>query len=116
MDSILTSIKKMLGIEEEYTHFDDDIMIHVNSALMVLNQLGIGPDGGFDIADKTSLWSDYIGTDTNLQGIKTYIFLKVRLIFDPPSSAFLVEIFERHIKELEWRLMVQKESITEPVV
>lgn len=111
MDSILTSVKKMLGIEELYTHFDADIIFHVNSALMVLNQLGIGPDGGFSVVDATNTWSDFLGTDTNLEAIKSYILLKVRLIFDPPSSAFVVEVFERQIKELEWRLVVQKESV-----
>lgn len=116
MDSILTSIKKMLGIEEEYTQFDIDIIIHVNSALMVLSQLGIGPNGGFSIADETSIWTEYTGTDTNLQAIKTYVLLKVRLVFDPPASAFIADIFEKQIKEIEWRLMVQKETPAEPVV
>lgn len=101
--SILTSIKKLLGVEEEYTHFDSDIIIHINSAFMNLNQIGVGPTSGFRIQDATSEWSDFIER-TDLEGVKTYIYLKVRLIFDPPQMGYLVDAIKDQIKELEWRL------------
>jgi hypothetical protein len=112
MDSILTSIKKLLGIEEKYTQFDQDIIIHINSALMALNQLGIGPTAGFTITDDTAIWSDVLGESINLEAIKSYIYMKVRLIFDPPTSSFVLDAIDNQIKELEWRLIVQVEGGT----
>lgn len=106
MNSILTTIKKLLGIEEEYTHFDSDIIVYINSAFTRLKQLGVGPENGFSITDPTTLWSDYIGEDTTFGDIQSYIYLKVRLIFDPPTSSFAVEAIERQIKELEWCISV----------
>jgi hypothetical protein len=106
-NSILTSIKKLLGIDETYTHFDSDVTIHINSAFMNLNQLGVGPSTGFRISDKEALWEDFIDERTDLEGVKTYIYLKTRLIFDPPQTGFLVEAIKDQIKELEWRLNVQ---------
>ena len=105
-ESILTSIKKLLGIEEDYTIFDTDIIIHINSVFSVLHQLGLGPEGGFVISDDTMNWSDYIGNSNNLFMVKTYVYLKVKLVFDPPSSVGATEAIEREIKELEWRLNV----------
>lgn len=111
MDSILTLTKKLLGIEEDYTHFDTDIIVHINSAFMALNQLGVGPAEGFLIKDKTALWSDYLGVDSKkLEGVKTYIYTKVRLIFDPPATASVLEAMERQIQELEWRLNIETEG------
>ena len=110
MESILTSIKKMLGIAEEYTQFDADIIIHINSVFMVLNQLGVGPKEGFYIEDKTMYWEDYIDDPTQLQAVKTYIYQKVRLIFDPPTSSAHTLALENSIKEFEWRLNVAAES------
>lgn len=111
MESILTSIKKLLGISEEYTHFDDDIIMHLNSVFMVLTQIGVGPPEGFIIEDDTTYWEDYISDATRLQAIKTYIYLKVKLMFDPSSlgSATLAS-YERQIQELEWRLNVMAET------
>ena len=106
MESILTSIKKLLGISEEYTHFDDDIIIHINSVFMILNQLGVGPEEGFFIEDDSAYWEDYISNTTQLQAIKTYIYLKVKLMFDPPSSSVMMESTKQLINELEWRLNV----------
>lgn len=105
-ESILTSIKKLLGIEEDYTIFDTDIIIHINSVFSILHQLGLGPKGGFVISDDTTNWSDYIGDNNNLFMVKTYVYLKVKLVFDPPTSAGAIEAIEREIKELEWRLNV----------
>lgn len=111
MESILTSIKKMLGIAENYTQFDTDIIIHINSVFMVLTQLGVGPSTGFYIEDDSAEWVDFIPDLTKLQAVKTYIYLKVRLLFDPSSlgSATLAS-YERQIQELEWRLNVLAES------
>lgn len=110
MDSILTSIKKLLGIEEEYTQFDTDITIYINSSLMVLNQIGIGPKCGFNIQDKMSTWRDFVGERIDIEAIKSYVYLSVRLIFDPPQNSFLVDAINKQINELLWRLNVQVET------
>ena len=109
-DSILTSIKKLLGITEEYEHFDQDIIIHINSVFMILNQLGVGPSNGFSITDKTAAWSDFISEGANLESVKSYIYLKVRLLFDPPTTSAVMESMNRMISELEFRLNVSAES------
>lgn len=112
MESILTSIKKMLGVTEEYTHFDADIIMHINSVFMILNQIGIGPDGGFAIEDKTKLWSEYIPEEDSLkiEAVKSYVYFKVRLMFDPPLSSAVMDATNRMIDELEWRLNLYAES------
>ena len=109
-DSILTSIKKLLGITEEYEHFDQDIIIHINSVFMILNQLGVGPSNGFSITDKTAVWSDFLSDETGIESVKSYIYLKVRLLFDPPTSSAVMESMNRMICELEFRLNVSAES------
>ena len=109
-DSILTSIKKLLGITEEYEHFDQDIIIHINSVFMILNQLGVGPSNGFSITDKTAVWSDFISEGANLESVKSYIYLKVRLLFDPPTTSAVMESMNRMISELEFRHNVSAES------
>ena len=108
MESILTSIKKMLGIDEEYTHFDDDVIMHINSVLMILTQLGVGPAEGFMIEDDTSTWVDFIpeANAAQLHAVKSYIYMKVKLIFDPPLSSAVIESMNRQIAEFEWRLNV----------
>lgn len=114
MDSILTSVKLMLGIQEEYTYFDPVITTHINSVLMILTQLGVGPEGGYVISDDTALWTDFIpnATLTKLEAVKSYVHLKVRLLFDPPISSSALESTERLINELEWRLNVAAETPT----
>ena len=104
MDSILTSIKKLLGITDEYVQFDDDIIIHINTIISILTQVGVGSDLGFYIIDKTAKWSDWLTDMTLLQPVKTYIHLRVRLIFDPPTNSTVTKSYEQTIKELEWRL------------
>lgn len=106
MDSILQSIKKLLGISEEYTVFDQDLIIHINTAFNVLHQLGVGPTDGFMIYDESDSWDDYISS-VNLMMIKSYVYLKVKLLFDPPSSGILVDSTNRMISELEWRILVE---------
>ena len=109
-ESILTSIKKLLGITEDYEDFDQDIIMHINSVMMVLNQIGVGPTNCFSIKDKTSTWSDFLSDETNLESVKTYIYLKVRLLFDPPSNSQVLESINRIANEFEWRLNVAAES------
>ncbi len=104
MESILTSIKKMLGILEEYEHFDTDIIIHINSVLSILTQLGIGPPEGFSIKDKEAVWTDFIPDNPCLESVKSYVYLKVKLLFDPPLSSSVTESTNRLISELEWRI------------
>ena len=108
MESILTSIKKMLGIDEAYTHFDADIIMHINSVLMILTQLGVGPEEGFVIEDDTSTWINFIpeANAAQLHAVKTYIYMKVKLMFDPPLSSAVIESMSRQIAEFEWRLNV----------
>ena len=109
MDSILTSIKKLLGIAEEYTQFDVDIIKHINTVFMILTQMGVGPSKGFRISDKTAIWSDYIPDGQNLDSVKSYIHLKVKLLFDPPLSSSVMECMKQLISELEWRLYTESE-------
>lgn len=104
--SILTSIKKILGVAEDYTEFDEDIITHINSVFLNLTQLGVGPEEGFMIEDDTSVWEDFINDSIQLQAVKTYMYLKVKLLFDPPLSSSVTESFTRMIAELEWRLNV----------
>lgn len=104
--SILTSIKKMLGVAEDYTEFDEDIITHINSVFLSLTQLGVGPKEGFMIEDNTAVWEDFIDDSIRLQAVKTYMYLKVKLLFDPPLSSSVTESFTRMIAELEWRLNV----------
>lgn len=110
MDSILTSIKKMLGITEEYEHFDADLIMHINSVFMVLHQLGVGPSKGFRIIDSYSTWDEFITDEENLEAVKTYMHLKVKLLFDPPQSSSVMDCMKQMINELEWRINVQSES------
>jgi len=107
MESILTSIKKILGIYEEDTSFDIDIIMHINTVIMILRQMGIGPSEGFSVQDSYDTWDDYLSDISLIESVKTYIALKVRLIFDPPASSAIIEAMNRTISELEWRLNVQ---------
>ena len=106
-ESILTSIKKLLGITEDYDHFDQDIIMHINAAFMVLNQLGVGPETCFYIEDDTSEWEDFLDGAQNIEAVKTYIYLKVRLLFDPPANSTITKSIEDAISECEFRLPVQ---------
>jgi hypothetical protein len=110
-ESILTSIKKLLGITEDYTHFDNDIIIHINSVFSILTQLGVGPSEGFSINDNSAIWADFISDENKLQTVKSYIYLRVKLLFDPPSSSALLEATNRTINEFEWRLNVAAETM-----
>ena len=110
MDSILTSVKKIIGISEEDESFDTDLIIHINSVLMILNQLGVGPEDGFSITDKSAVWTDVIGDNKLIEATKTFVGLKVRLIFDPPTSSAVLDSINKTISELEWRINVMVEN------
>lgn len=111
MDSILTSVKKVLGIAEDYTHFDADLIMHINSTLAILAQMGVGHSANFRITDKTQTWDEFINGDAAIDDVKTYICLKVRYVFDPPSSSSILDAMARTISELEWRLNVAAETV-----
>jgi hypothetical protein len=115
MESILTSIKKTLGIAEEYEHFDADLIMHINSVLGVLTQLGVGPASGFAVRDKEALWTDFLPADLRLEFVKSYVYLKVRLLFDPPPGSAVIESSNRLIGELEWRILVGMEESSAPI-
>lgn len=112
MESILDSIKKLLGIPPEYTAFDDDIIIHINTVFVVLNQINIGPPEGFFIVDNSTTWDDYM-TELNHAMVRSYVYLKVRLMFDPPASTALIESIKAMIAELEWRLYLEGDFASE---
>ena len=111
MESVLTSIKKMLGIVEEYTHFDADLIMHINSVLSILNQIGVGPSEGFSIKDKSSVWEDFVPENSKWELIKSYTYMKVKLLFDPPLSSAVIESTNRIISELEWRIQVAADPV-----
>lgn len=113
MESILASVKKVLGIDEIHTAFDEDIILHINSVFAILQQMGVGPENGFSISDDSAIWSDYIQDVNQLNFVKSYIYLKVRLLFDPPVSSGAVESMNKLISELEWRLFVATDPIEE---
>lgn len=111
MESILNSIKKLLGIPEEYVHFDVDIIMHINSAFMILTQLGVGPPTGFCIKDSFNTWLEFIPEeDPMLESVKTFIYVKVKLVFDPPLSSVVLESLKVLANELEWRINTAIES------
>jgi hypothetical protein len=110
-DSILDSTKKTLNLASDYTAFDQDIILHINSVFSTLNQLGIGPAGGFMIADNVPVWSDFLEGDLRLNNVKTYMYLRVRMLFDPPTLGYLIDAMKAQITELEWRINVQRESV-----
>lgn len=105
-ESILDSIKKLLGPGEDYDHFDQDIIMHINSVFSILYQLGVGAKA-FTITGSNETWSDYLDDWTNLNDIKTYIYLRVKMLFDPPSSGTVMEALKENLRELEWRINVE---------
>lgn len=111
MDSILTSIKKLLGIVEEYTHFDDDLIMHINSVFSTLSQIGVGPVEGFAISNSYTTWDAFTTDKFILGAVKPYVYLKVKLVFDPPTNSSVLSSMERQISELEWRLNLNGEKV-----
>ena len=109
-DSILKNVKKNLGIEADDTSFDEDILTHINSVFATLNQLGLGPADGFEVTGEDELWSTYLAGNLNRASVRTYMYLKVRIFFDPPTTSFHLEALNRQATELEWRLNVEREE------
>jgi hypothetical protein len=104
MESILASVKQQLGITPDNEDFDNQIIMHINSVFMILTQLGVGPSEGFIIEDDSSTWDEFIANPMELQGVKSYIFMKVKLLFDPPDRSGVLSAYNDLIKEFEWRL------------
>lgn len=109
-ESILISIKKLLGISKECTDFDTDIIIHINTVFTILNQMGVGPEEGFRIKNQDTKWNEYIQDDKKLDDVITYVYLKVKLVFDPPLNGTVINANTQMINELEWRLNFHAES------
>lgn len=110
MDSILNSVKKILGIDPSYTAFDPEIVIMINSVFATLSELGIGPASGYEIEDENSIWIEFLDNKVRLNAVKTYIYLRVRIMFDPPTSSFALEALKEQVREHEWRLSINPEG------
>lgn len=108
--SILLDTKKILGINDNYTVFDQDVIIHINSALSILGQLGIGPEDGLMIYDESATWDELIESSRLLNTVKSYVYLRVRMLFDPPGTSFVLKAYEDQLRELEWRISIHRES------
>lgn len=113
-ESILSTVKKLLGVTDDYDYFDQDLLIHINSALMSLSQIGVRPSQDFYTLDKDTTWSEYLGYDyqenIDFGSIKSYIYLKVKLLFDPPQNSFTIEAINKMITEMEWRINIVSEN------
>ena len=114
LNSILNSVKKNLGLVE-YDFFDQDLILHINTVFSDLSQIGVGPEEGFSIQDATATWQNYIADDKKLQNVKSYMFLRVKLLFDPPSSATILASYERQINELAYRMYVYTDNRDHPI-
>lgn len=112
-DSILVSIKKMLGLDDDYTPFDMDVLVHINSALMTLCQMGVGPKEGFEVKDYDQTWHDFLVNDVMLNAVKTWVYLQVKMLFDPPANSFVMDAYKTQAEQILWRLNVQAESVEE---
>lgn len=109
-DSILATIKKQLGLDREYEAYDQDILLLINAAFLNLNQINVGPKEGFHVSGIDQIWTDFTEDSITLDAVKSYIYAKVRLIFDPPSSSFVVEAYNKWIAELEYRMLMQNDE------
>lgn len=112
--SILTTVKRTLNLAEDYTYFDQDVITHINSVFGTLWQLGIGPSTGFEIENKDSIWSEFMDDDLTLSPVKSYMYLRVRVLFDSPANSWTLDAMQEQIKELEWRLNVVREDVLLP--
>jgi hypothetical protein len=113
-ESILKSTKKILGLAADYTPFDLDVITHINSTFSILDQLGVGPTGGFFIENEKATWSDFEVPENQLNLIKTYMFLRVRNLFDPPTTSFLIDATNKQLQEYEWRISTWREWNLDP--
>lgn len=110
-ESILATVKKLLGLEADYTPFDQDIIVLINSVFMTLHQLGIGPDDGYSIDGYANKWEDFVTNPVHLRAVQEYVYMKVRMVFDPPGNSFVMDALKQQCQELEWRMNVQAESV-----
>lgn len=108
-ESILNTIKKMLGLQADYAPFDEDIIVFINSAMMTLQQLGVGPNNGLTITGPSETWAQFVPQGVMLEGVKSYIYLSVKVLFDPPGNSFVMDAMKSLKEELEWRLREQAE-------
>ena len=102
--SILNETKQVLGLGADYTPFDQSIILHINSIFGILHQLGVGPEDQFFIVDETSKWESFVGATNKINMVKTYMYLRVRLLFDPPTTSFAIKAMDEQIREFEYRL------------
>lgn len=109
-ESILNTIKKLLGITSDNKDFDTDIIVNINSVFMILRQLGVGPEEGFKIEDDSTTWDEYINDEDDLEAVKSYIYLRVKIMFDPPLNGTVTDALNRVKDELEWRLNLRHEE------
>lgn len=109
-DSILKSVKKAIGLDATDTSFDLDVIMHINSVFTTLNQLGVGPEDEYMIDGNVETWTEFIGDQKNINSVRSYMYLKVRMLFDPPATSFALEAMDKQIKEYEWRLNVAVEK------
>lgn len=109
-NSILDDVKKMCNLAPDDHSFDIDVILHTNSAFTTLTQLGLGPEDGFMIEDATATWDDFIGTNPKFNAVKSYVYLRVRTIFDPPQTSYQIQAMKEQIEQLEWRLNVERET------
>lgn len=110
-DSIVVTIKRMLGLDDNYTPFDMDVIVHINAALMTLCQIGVGPKEGFEVTDYDQNWDDFLVNKTKLGAVKTYVYMKVKMAFDPPTNSFVMDAMKQQCEEILFRLNVQAESV-----
>ena len=111
MESILDTIKQLLGIPVDDDNFDTDVKININAAIFALSQIGVGPANGYIVTSNTQMWNDYIGASLiNLEGVKNYIYLKTTLIFDPPTNSSTIDAINKSLSELEWRMQLAVET------
>ncbi len=108
--SILTSVKKVVGLTEDDLSFDLDILMHANTVFATLTQLGVGPDDGFEIEDATAVWDDFLGADKRYNFVKSYVYLRIRMLFDPPTTSSLANAMKEQIDEYTYRISVLRES------
>lgn len=108
--SILNTIKRALGLEPDYDTYDLEVITHINSVFSTLQQLGVGTDEAYEIESADNKWEEFLENDKNLNAVKSYIFMRVKLIFDPPGNSFAVESLQKQVDQLEWRLNVYSEG------
>lgn len=113
-DSILTSTKKNLGLAEEFTAYDPDIITHINAILSVLHDLGIGPDDGLYIDDEDATWEDLSESPAQTNQVRSWLYLRVRMLFDPPTTSFMIDAVQKQIAEFEWRLSINRDNLVDP--